>query len=298
MKRNRNIIIRFDGDLPIYENFIWLTLGHIKELMRHENLVNMDTRTVISGIHYGNFDEETIHLLESLMIGQRSVKPSTDFLKSALLALDAVNSVDDIIHFLTNLKSKYDLFIDRIPLNAMKDWSVSADEISRGDGKYFKVIGVNVAISNREVVSWQQPMIQPAQLGLCAFICKNINGLLHFVVQAKLECGNRDVIELAPTVQCLTGDYRAADSHPVPFLEFVLDAPKEQILFDTLQSEEGGRFYQEQNRNVVVLAGDSFPNHLPERYTWMTLNQLCFFNRFNNYLNIQARSLMAAISFT
>ena len=121
---------------------------------------------------------------------------------------------------------------------------------------------------------------------------------MHFIVQAKLECGNRDIIELAPTVQCLTGDYDAADSEPVPFLAYVLAAAKENILFDALQSEEGGRFYREQNRNVIVLADDTFPNQLPEQYIWMTLNQLTFFNRFNNYLNIQARNLISAISFT
>lgn len=37
------------------------------------------------------------------------------------------------------------------------------------------------------------------------FYYKKINGVYHFLVQAKLECGNFDVMELAPTVQCLTG---------------------------------------------------------------------------------------------
>ena len=45
------------------------------------------------------------------------------------------------------------------------------------------------------MVNWCQPMIEPAQEGLCAFICREINGILHFVVQSKLECGNRDIIE-------------------------------------------------------------------------------------------------------
>ena len=298
MKRNRNIIIRVEGDIPIYDNFIWLTLGHIKELMRYNNLINMDTRTVVSGIHYGQFSDEVADILGFFMNRKTTDASSSDFLKSALSLVGAENSVDDIIHFLTNIKSKYDIFVDKIPLNMVKDWSVSPDEISRRDGKYFKVIGINVTISNREVVSWQQPMIQPAQLGICAFVCKKINGVMHFIVQAKLECGNRDIIELAPTVQCLTGDYDAADSEPVPFLAYVLASTKENILFDALQSEEGGRFYREQNRNVIVLADDTFPNQLPEQYIWMTLNQLTFFNRFNNYLNIQVRSLMAAISFT
>ena len=140
-------------------------------------------------------------------------------------------------------------------------------------------------------------MIEPAQDGLCAFVCKQIDGLLHFAVQAKLECGNHDIIEFAPTVQCLTGNYRETEESALPFLEYVLSAKPEQVLYDVLQSEEGGRFYKEQNRNMIVLAGDEVSIDLPERYIWMTLNQMYTFIKFNNYLNIQARSLIAAISF-
>ena len=31
------------------------------------------------------------------------------------------------------------------------------------------------------------------------FLVKKINGIYHFLVQAKLECGNFDIVELAPT---------------------------------------------------------------------------------------------------
>ena len=167
----------------------------------------------------------------------------------------------------------------------------------RGDEKYFKIIGVNVTISNREVSSWCQPLVQPMQQGLCAFIIRKINGVYHFLVQAKLECGNFDVIELAPTVQCLTGNVYAENIVKPAFAEYVLHAPKSQILFDTLQSEEGGRFFKEQNRNMIVEVGEDFPLELPIRYTWMTLRQIYKFLRFNNYLNIQARSLISALSY-
>lgn len=298
MKRNRNIIIQVEEDLPVYDNFIWLTLGHIKELMRYDNLVNMDTRTVISGIQYGKFDDEAAEFMQYFISHNNADSTNSDFFKSAVTSKATVNTITEIIHFLTELKSKYDLFIDRIPLRAIKQWNVYDDKISRVDGKFFKVIGVNVSISNREVATWQQPMIKPSQPGICAFVCKKIKGVICFVVQAKLECGNRDIIEMAPTVQCLTGDYRATDSLSVPFLDYILQIPREQIVFDTLQSEEGGRFYREQNRNVIVMADETFPEQLPENYIWMTLNQLCYFNQFNNYLNIQARSLIAAISLT
>ena len=296
-KRNRNIIIKIDEDIPIHNNFVWLTLAQIKQLMLNNNLVNMDTRTVISGIPFGNFEPDVIDFFNYLY-DKNSIKViSQAFLKSALSNEGGLHTIENIINFLTQLKSIYDLDIKQIPLNNMANWLVNSDEIVHKTNKYFKVIAVDVEIGNREVVSWSQPMIEPAQEGLCAFVCKKINGILHFAVQAKLECGNHDVIEFAPTVQCLTGNYRQTKEGALPFLDYVLKARPEQIIFDTLQSEEGGRFFREQNRNMIILAGDEIPVKLPDTYIWMTLNQLYTFLKFNNYLNIQARSLIAAISF-
>jgi oxidase EvaA len=296
-KRNRNIIIKIDEDVPVYDNFIWITLGQLKKLMQHDNLVNMDTRTVISGIPFGTFDTQVVDFFNFLGYENNTNHRQKAFLKSALSSSGAVHSLENIITFLTQLKSTFDLEVKQIPLNDLKDWVVAKDEIYHKDRKYFKVIAVDVEIGNREVVKWSQPMIEPAQEGLCAFVCKEINGLLHFAVQAKLECGNHDIIEFAPTVQCLTGNYRQTKEGALPFLDYVLTATPEQIVFDTLQSEEGGRFFREQNRNMIVIAGDEVSAELPENYIWMTLNQLHTFLKFNNYLNIQARSLIAAISF-
>ena len=138
--------------------------------------------------------------------------------------------------------------------------------------------------------------MQPQQQGLCAFIIKNIGSVPHFLVQAKLECGNYDVMELAPTVQCLTGRYDT-DTNTPPFVSYVLNAPEDEILFDTLQSEEGGRFFHEQNRNMLIRVGDDFPLTVPDNYRWMTLHQLFSFLKFNNFLNIQARSLLSVLTF-
>ena len=291
-KRNRNIIIKIEDDIPVYDNFKWLTLSQLKSLTAHSNLVNMDTRTVISGITYGSLDR-----IGSGFPGLDPSNIKTSFLKSAMISQGALNDLDDIITFLTKMKSNYDLDLEKVPLKNLNDWSYSGNEISHRENKYFKVIAVEVEIDNREVINWSQPMIEPAQNGLCAFVCKEINGLIHFAVQAKLECGNFDIIEFAPTVQCLTGNYRDTKEGTLPFLDYILNVNKEKIFYDALQSEEGGRFYREQNRNLIVVAGDEVSVQLPQGYIWMTLNQLFVFLKFNNYLNIQARSLISAISF-
>ena len=76
-----------------------------------------------------------------------------------------------------------------------------------------------------------------------------------------------------------------------------LNAPASQVLFDSMQSEEGGRFFHEQNRNMIVEVGDDFPLEVDENYCWLTLNQILRLIEFNNYMNIAARSLISAITF-
>ena len=287
-KRNRNIIIKVDGEVPVYEDFCWMTLGQIKELMQHDNLVNMDTRTVISGIDFTEYtcDTETQTQMSDLGRGMmRSAQTKT-----------GVRTMHEVLSWLTNLKASYDLSVQSVPLNQISDWECKDSEIVRKDEKFFRVLGVRVNIDNREVRSWCQPLVQPMQQGLCAFIIKEIDGVLHFLTQAKLECGNLDVFELAPTVQCLTGNVQASAVKP-PFTDYVLNATPDQVVFDTLQSEEGGRFYHEQNRNMLIVADDNFPTELPSTFQWLTLGQINDFLRYNNYLNIQARSLIAAIKY-
>lgn len=298
-KRNRNIIIEVNEDIPIYENFCWLTLGQLKNLLLIDNLINMDTRTVISGISFGSYSIQEITHINFSISGQSIFAPKNDaILISALAYENSRNALEEIIFWITALKSKYDLEIKSIPLKDVKNWIITESEIHHFDHKYFSIIGANIFIENREVLNWSQPLVKSAQEGLIGFIIKKINGIYHFLVQAKIEAGNFDILELAPTVQCLTGNYRTGvNEYEVPFINEFLNVPKEKIIFKSFQSEEGGRFYQEQNLNMIVEVSDEFSETVPENYCWMTINQLFTFIKFNNYLNIQARSLLSAISF-
>ena len=296
-KRNRNIILKIDEDVPLTDDFQWLTLGQIKALMNYDNVVNMDTRTVISGLPFHVYLHQlSVYDVNSFM-GRHLVSPVSRDLFVSEMALAGCHTIDEILFWLSELKSKHELLVERIPLRDVSDWHVGEFEIARSDSRYFRVLGVEVVIENREVTAWCQPLVEPMQEGLCAFIVKKINGVYHFLIQAKIECGNFDVVEMAPTVQCLTGAYQGAGVTPPPYVDYVIGASAKRVFFDTKQSEEGGRFYHEQNRNLVVEAEDSFPEQVPENFIWLTLGQIKEFLRFNNYLNIQARSLIAALDY-
>jgi len=299
-KRNRNIIVEVNENVPLRDNFCWLTLGQIIRLMGYDNVVNMDSRTVISGIQFGSFSPSVIEFYKNIDVYQDHHSTyHSDLLTSLLDNSRSLNTIDEIISWITGLKTRYELNVEKIPLNAVHDWKRNDLEIYHESSNYFSVIAVSVEIGNREVRSWTQPLVKAAQEGIIAFLVRKIHGIYHLLVQAKVEAGNFDILEMAPTVQCITGNYRnAVQKDRPPFLDFVLTAEPGAIKHCTFQSEEGGRFYREQNKNLIIEVDDSFPLNVPENYCWMTLSQLKQFIKYNNYLNIQARSLLAAISLT
>lgn len=289
-KRNRNIIIKVTENIKVHQDFRWLTLGQIKEMIIHDNVINMDSRTVISSI--------TFHK-QSLIREHRASSYSNfghDLLLSAMI-ISGKNSLGNLMTWLCNLKATCNLMVDTIPLKEVQDWIITSDEIYHKENKFFKITGVIVNIENREVKSWCQPIVEPVEHGICAFLIKKTHGVYHFLVQAKFECGNFDMYEFAPTVQCLQSAMQKNSGVTIPFSNEILNAKKENILFDTYQSEEGGRFYKEQNRNMLIKLPDDFPEDLPANYTWMTLGQINEFLKYNNFVNIQARSILSALQY-
>lgn len=70
------------------------------------------------------------------------------------------------------------------------------------------------------------------------------------------------------------------------------------VLNDVVLSEEGGRFYHEQNRNVIIEIKEEDAERVPtgKEYLWVDYNCLNFFVQTNNCMNIQLRNLLALLS--
>jgi len=296
-KRNRNVILRLPDDaaIPVLGNFVWLTLGQIRQLLRQDNVVNMNTRSVLASVQPGPA-EERARPVEALRPARESASwgPFEDELLSGLLPGGAYASTEEVISWFTALKAENDLEVRYRPLDQLEEWQVGSHTVSHVEGKYFDVIAVRAEVGQREVRSWTQPMIQQREPGIIGLLIRKIGDRYHMLVQAKMEVGNFDVLEMAPTVQCLTGSYQKPE-YEVPFLDVFLSGQGE-VRFDTILSEEGGRFFQEENRYMVLEVGDEFPVEVPPRFMWMTFRQAKGFIKFNNYFNVEARSLLSCVS--
>ncbi|MGW2476178.1 NDP-hexose 2,3-dehydratase family protein [Streptomyces sp. NPDC001665] len=265
-KRNRNVVVEAIGDVPGHEDFVWLTLGQLYGLLHEDNILNMDARTVLSQIPSFHVDGPPLHPMR------------------------------EVLTRLTEVKARRELVQRTIPLADVDQWRRTDDEIAHESGHHFTLIAADIRATNREVTHWSQPLLAPAEQGLAAFLVRRINGVPHLLANARSEAGVLNVAELGPTVQCQPGHARSlrAEDRP-PYLDLVLGASPERILYDAVQSEEGGRFHHADNRYMLVEVGDEFPLDVAEEFIWVTEEQLSGLLQHGNYVNIEARTLVAAL---
>jgi oxidase EvaA len=291
-KRNRNVIVETDADVAVDDDFRWLTLGQIKRMLNEPHVVNMDTRTVIAAVPLVSSVEE------AEAAGYAPRRDSATFEEALVASTLAVHtgfqSMNSVLSWLTEIRSRAVIDCQPCALGSLEGWERDDRTIRRADGKYFTVVGAAVESDTREVARWTQPMVRPVDSGTSAFVTRRIDGLLHFLVQARMEVGVWNLIELAPTVQYLPGAPDTADGSVAFMLREVTDGSA-AVRHRSIQSEEGGRFYQYVTENIVVELDDRLPLPAHPNYTWVTLGQLNTLIQYGNHLNIEARSVLACL---
>ncbi|MEU8703283.1 NDP-hexose 2,3-dehydratase family protein [Streptomyces sp. NPDC048680] len=269
-KRNRNMIVEVDAGVPVqvHDDFAWLTLGQIVELLALDNVVNMDARTVLA---------------------------------SAPMAAEeagALTSDAELLAWFTGERARQDVRTRRMPLREISGWRRDTHSIRREDERFFRVVAVCVEGAGREVRGWTQPIIEPAGPGLVAFAYRVFDGLPHVLVHARVEGGFLDTAELAPTVQCVPSNYAHLEAGQRPaFLDLMLDPSPERIRYSTVHSEEGGRFLDAESRYLIVETDEATtPAEAPPGFHWVSTGQLSWLAGHSRYVNVQARTLLAVLT--
>jgi dTDP-4-dehydro-6-deoxy-alpha-D-glucopyranose 2,3-dehydratase len=266
-KANRNMVVEVEEDVPRHEDFVWLTLGQLGELLRRDNVVNMDARTVLACVPAARGEDDA-----------------------------ALHSDVELLSWFTAERAGHDLRARRIPLAGVPGWRRDDWSIGHEEGRHFRVVAVSARADSREVAGWTQPLFEPVRRGLAAFVARRFAGVPHVLAHARVEGGFLDTVELGPTVQCTPEhyDHLRGDVRP-PFLDLVLTASR--VRYSAVHSEEGGRFLDAETRYMIVDADPSqAPAHPPPGYRWITPGQLGSLLRHGHYLNVQARTLFAAIN--
>ncbi|WP_258348172.1 NDP-hexose 2,3-dehydratase family protein [Saccharopolyspora gregorii] len=284
-KRNRNMLVEVREPVAEHEDFRWVTIGQLHRLLAVDDLVNMDARTVLSCLP-GGFEGSEVDGSDLAGALARSRDPRSGTL----------HTTAEVRSWITSRQAEHQVRASLIPLHAVRGWRRTDAEIRHELGTFFTVLAVDVRSNSREVGGWTQPLLHPHGTGVVALLVKRVDGVLHALLNARVEPGYLDVVELAPTVQCTPENYAGlgVDYRP-PHLDVVLSRRPEQVLFDTELSEEGGRFYQARNRYQIIEVDADFPDSDLPDFRWLALRQLTGLLEHSHYVNVQARSLIACL---
>lgn len=288
-KRNRNVLLRIDSPIQEPDSHRWMTLSQIKEMMHEDNLVNMDTRTVLSCIPY-------------VLMGQEADAPFKNkpyFYKTAW----SMNrqTIAELYTQINDYKMFSEASVKKVPLSELSNWQFTENDFSCKESYPFKVVFCDIEIEGREVTHWKQPLFAANGKALFGLLCCDDNGIMKFLVKLRPEIGCFDGVEIGPTVQkealgtnkAWEEDSLFEDRIERLFLNKLKE--KKEIIADTILSEEGGRFFQEENRNAIVLTTIEEVGELPKGYIWSDYGTLNILTQVNNCLNIQLRNLLSLI---
>ena len=139
--------------------------------------MNMDARSVLSCIPFVNSRSDIFDKIE--LVKQSINDFSRDLLISMGECKRACNSLDEILSWYTELKTKYEIDVKRIRLNKVSRWRQTDREIKHDSGSFFSVIAVSVQGGNREVGSWAQPMLKSTSNGLQGFVTNSTVQSFH-----------------------------------------------------------------------------------------------------------------------
>ncbi|WP_433136284.1 NDP-hexose 2,3-dehydratase family protein [Actinomadura nitritigenes] len=186
-----------------------------------------------------------------------------------------------------------------VPLEELADpggwrFTPGGGNLAHRSGRFFTVEGMHVTTDRGPVPEWWQPVLVQRDIAILGVIAKEFDGVLHFLLQAKMEPGNADMVQLSPTVQATPSNYgrvhRGRRSH---YVEYFTGAARGRVLVDVLQSEQGAWFHLKRNRNVVVEVFEDVPVH--DGFRWLTLGQIGRLLRRRNVINMDARTVLGCL---
>ena len=209
-----------------------------------------------------------------------------------------INKLDYIIEWFNKKREESDMIVEEIGINDLDKWNVdpNSGDIKHESGGFFEVIGVKASNTfDREVgkKGWTQPMIAKNPGGILGIIMKRINGVPHYLLQAKAEPGNIGKLQLSPTLQATTSNLLKAHGGSKPlFAEYFDEENNPEIIYAKWQSEDGGRFHLKSNYNMIVEVKEE-ELEIPDSFIWVTLYRIKQLIKIENFVGPHVRGIIS-----
>ena len=192
-----------------------------------------------------------------------------------------------ILKWLNNQRKKNFINVKKISLFKLRKWKFNKKEIYHESRKFFKIVGVRIQSNFYKKKNWDQPIIVQNEVGILGVI-KNIK-TNKYLLQAKVEPGNINRVQISPTVQATRSNYsRIHGGKNIPYLKYFRKKNKNF----SLQTEQAFRYFHKKNSNIVSYVSKKI--NLNDRFRWFSKKEINYLLKKKNLINMDTLSVFSS----
>ena len=188
--------------------------------------------------------------------------------------------------------------VKNIHLEEMDKWNYDKKKgiIRHTSGEFFSIEGKRITNSNREVKGWDQPFIKQIGYkgGIIGLVRSTINGVPHYLIDAKFEPGNYNEIQLSPSLQATYSNLNRVHLGNKPKVVNIYFKKNFKTIRKFWVTEDGGRLYKKRNLHWIIQYHGKIDIPGPT-YKWLTLWELDRFIKMGYYVGPHLRSILSLI---
>tara|TARA_B100000963_G_scaffold115786_1_gene100863 strand:+ start:34 stop:792 length:759 start_codon:yes stop_codon:yes gene_type:complete len=188
--------------------------------------------------------------------------------------------------------------VENVHLEKMKNWTYNKKYgvLSHNSGEFFSIEGKRIKNSNREVNSWDQPFIKQIGYkgGIIGLVRALINGVPHYLIDAKFEPGNYNDIQLSPSLQATYSNLNRVHLGNKPKVVNKYFRKNFKTIRKFWVTEDGGRLYKKRNLHWIIQYYGKIDTP-GQTYKWLTLWELDKFIKMGYYVGPHLRSILSLI---
>ena len=196
------------------------------------------------------------------------------------------------------IKSSSKANVKTVHLEKMKKWVYDKKKgvIKHTSGEFFHIEGKRITKSEREVKSWDQPFIKQVDYkgGIIGLVRSNINGIPHYLVDAKYEPGNYNKIQISPSLQATYSNLNRIHLGEKNKVAKKYFSKNYKTIRKFWVTEDGGRLYLKRNLHWIIQY-DGKINIPGKTYRWLTLWELDKFIKIGSLVGPHLRSILSLI---
>ena len=98
-----------------------------------------------------------------------------------------------------------DMVVSKVDINDTNGWILDSKKIYNKKKNFFSILPFSFNINKKKF--WNQPLIIQKEVGILGILKKRYKSTDYYLLQAKIEPGNTDNIQLSPTVQATKSNY-------------------------------------------------------------------------------------------